>query len=233
MSKAELLSPGRYRLMPAASKFSSLLLALWVISVAVPATGGARAYRTQATPAGKQVANSQEPNPKSNEADTLNAGSALKAMQATMRQSGYTGAPVSQLRLNDRPPDLVFQKSLNTFAKRHHIRIWKLAKKYNGRGLWVGAATHDIATSNSRAGTKWSHRIDPHIDRERDWIETDLLFVGSATAYADVERPAAPRKAGNATGDDIVTDGKMSVVELATMTVPSRDAAWPVLTPRK
>ena len=97
----------------------------------------------------------------------------------------------------------------------------------------MGAATHDIATSNSRAGTKWSHRIDPHIDRERDWIETDLLFVGSATAYADVERPAAPRKAGNATGDDIVTDGKMSVVELATMTVPSGDAAWPVLTPRK
>jgi hypothetical protein len=167
------------------------------------------------------------------EADTLNAGSALKAMQATMRQSGYTGAPVSQLRLNDRPPDLVFQKSLNTFAKRHHVRIWKLAKKYNGREVWVGAATHDIATSNSRGGTKWSHRIDPHIDRERDWIESDLLFVGSATAYANVDRPAAPLKAANATGDDIVTDGKMSVVELATMKVPSGETGAPVLVPRK
>jgi hypothetical protein len=167
------------------------------------------------------------------EADRLNAGSALKAMQATMRQSGYTGAPVSQLRLNDRPPDLVFQKSLNTFAKRHHIRIWKLAKKYNGREMWVGAATHDIATSNSRGGTKWSHRIDPHIDRERDWIESDLLFVGTATACADVDRPAAPRKAANATGDDIVTDGKMSVVELAMTKTPSGETGTPVLTPRK
>jgi hypothetical protein len=167
------------------------------------------------------------------EADTLNAGSALKAMQATMRQSGYTGAPVSQLRLNDRPPDLVFQKSLNTFAKRHHIRIWKLAKKYNGREMWVGAATHDIATSNSRGGTKWSHRIDPHIDRERDWIESDLLFVGTATAYADVDRPAAPRQAANATGDAIVTDGKMSVVELAMTKTPSGETGTPVLTPRQ
>ena len=34
--------------------------------------------------------------------------------------------PVSTLWLEGRQPDLVFQKSLDTFAKRHHIRIWKL-----------------------------------------------------------------------------------------------------------
>ena len=167
------------------------------------------------------------------EADNLNAGSALKAVQATMRQSGYAGAPVSSLLMNERPPDLVFQKSLNTFAKRHHVRIWKLAKKYNGREVWVGAATHDIATTNSRAGTKWSHRIDPHVDRERDWVETDLLFVGTATAYVDVDRPHAPRQASNATGDDIVTDGKMSVVELAAMKNPVQETSAPVLKPRQ
>ncbi len=167
------------------------------------------------------------------EADDLNAGSALKAVQATMRQSGYAGAPVSALLINDRPPDLVFQKSLNTFAKRHHVRIWKLAKKYNGREVWVGAATHDIATTNSRGGTKWSHRIDPHIDRERDWVETDLLFVGTATSYVDIDRPHAPRTASNATGDDIVTDGKMSVVELATMKVPTEETSAPELKQRQ
>lgn len=166
------------------------------------------------------------------EADNLNAGSALKAVQATMRQSGYAGAPVSSLLLNERPPDLVFQRSLNTFAKRHHVRIWKLAKKYNGREVWVGAATHDIATSNSRAGTKWSHRIDPHIDRERDWVQSDLLFVGTATAYADVERPRTPRQAENATGDAIVTDGKMSVVELAALKEKTDDKGTPTLVTR-
>jgi len=166
------------------------------------------------------------------EADSLNAASAMKVVQATMRQSGYAGAPVSALLVNDRPPDLVFQKSLNTFAKRHHIRIWKLATKYNGRDLWVGAATHDIATTNARAGTKWSHRIDPHIDRERDWVETDLLFAGTATAYADLDRPNAPHKAANPTGDEIVTDGKMAVLQLANRKSPTEQTSAPVLTTR-
>jgi hypothetical protein len=166
------------------------------------------------------------------EADSLNAGSAMKVVQATMRQSGYAGAPVSALLINNRPPDLVFQKSLNTFAKRHHVRIWKLGKQYQGRDVWVGAATHDIATTSSRANTKWSHRIDPHIDRERDWVEIDLLFVGTATAYVDVDRPQAPRKAANATGDDIVTDGKMSVVQLAAIKPKTEVTAAPALSTR-
>ncbi len=148
------------------------------------------------------------------ETDALNVGSAMKTVQATLRQSGYSNAPVSSLTLNGRPPDLVFQKSLDTFAKRHHIRIWKEAVMYNGREVWIGAATHDLAVTKSRAGTKWSHRIDPHIDRERDWVETDLLFAGTAVAYMDVDRPTAPHKAANATGDEIVTDGKMSVLDL-------------------
>jgi hypothetical protein len=162
--------------------------------------------------------------------DDLGVKSALKTAQATLRQSGYSSAPVSSLLIEGRPPDLVFQKSLDTFAKRHHLRIWKLTQTYNGQDVWVGAATHDIATTNSRAGSKWSHRIDPHVDRERDWVETDLLFIGTAVGYADVDRPAAPKKLENATGDEIVTDGKITVVQLA---IPKRPSDGPiVLTPR-
>jgi hypothetical protein len=148
------------------------------------------------------------------EADDLSVRSAAKTIQATIRQSGYSSAPVSSLRINGRVPDLVFQKSLNTFAKRHHLRIWKQPATYNGREVWIGAATHDIAISNARRGTKWSHRIDPHIDRERDWVATDLLFAGTAVSFADVDRPTVPRKTANATGDQILTDGKMSVLDL-------------------
>ena len=149
------------------------------------------------------------------EADDLNVRSAAKTVGATIRQTGYSTAPVSTLMIDGQPPDLAFQKSLNTFAKRHHLRIWKQPGTYNGREVWVGAATHDIAISRARKGTKWSHRIDPHIDRERDWVETDLLYIGTATGYADLDRPAVPKKSANATGDQILTDGKMSVLELA------------------
>jgi LssY C-terminus len=148
------------------------------------------------------------------EADDLSMRSAAKTIGATIRQANYSSAPVSTLRIDGRSPDLVFQKSLNTFANRHHLRIWKQSAAYNGREVWIGAATHDIAISKARGGTKWSHRIDPHIDRERDWVATDLLFIGTAVAYADVDRPSAPKRAENATGDQILTDGKMSVLEL-------------------
>jgi hypothetical protein len=108
------------------------------------------------------------------------------------------------------------------------LRIWKLDTKYSGQDVWVAAATHDIETTRSKTATKWNHRIDPHIDRERDWVSTDILFAVPAVAYADVERPNAPKKLANATGDTIVTDGKISVLQLAAVvpptTVPSATA---------
>jgi hypothetical protein len=147
-------------------------------------------------------------------ADELSIKSAAKTIQATIRQANYSSAPVSGLRINNQMPDLVFQKALNTFAQRHHLRIWKLQDTYAGHEVWLGAATHDIAISSARAKTAWSHRIDPHIDRERDWVATDLLFIGTAASYADIERPDAPRQTQNATGDQILTDGKMTVLAL-------------------
>jgi hypothetical protein len=157
-------------------------------------------------------------------------GSNMKVVQATLRQTNYSQAPVSSLMINGRLPDLVFQKSLDTFAKRHHIRIWKLGSTYEGREVWVGAATHDIAVEHTKTMTKWTHRIDPYIDRERDWIESDLLFAGTASGYADVNRPAAPHNAANATGDSITTDGVMTVVQVGTGKTPT--GGPPQLTPR-
>jgi hypothetical protein len=154
------------------------------------------------------------------EADNLGMKSAVKVATATLRQSGYGSAPVSTLLLEGRPPDLVFQKSLNTFAKRHHLRVWKLEKTYDGQDVWVAAATHDIETTSKRAKTKWSHRIDSHVDRERDWVATDLLFIAPEISYVDIDRPAAPHNIANATGDDIVTDGKISVLNLSAVKPP-------------
>jgi hypothetical protein len=167
------------------------------------------------------------------ETDELSAKTGLKTFQATLRQSGYSNAPVSLLLLNGAPPDTVFQKGLDTLAKRHHIRVYKQTFLYQGREVWVGAATHDIALGNGKKGTKWFHRIDPHVDRERDWIKTDLLFAGVANGYAMVDRPGAPRKAGNATGDEIVTDGKMLVLQLGSHTEPVKEPTSAALRPGK
>jgi hypothetical protein len=71
--------------------------------------------------------------------------------------------------------------------------------------------------------------VDPHIDRERDWVETDLLFAGTADGYVDIPRPAAPHKAGNATGDAVVTDGVMTVVDIGPTKAHDANATAPGL----
>ncbi|MGH9701734.1 MAG: LssY C-terminal domain-containing protein, partial [Candidatus Acidiferrales bacterium] len=147
-------------------------------------------------------------------ADDINAKSALKTIQSTIRQSGYAQAPMSLLKLDGAAPDYVYQKGLDTLAKRHHLRIWKLKETYHGQTVWAAAATHDIALKSGGKGSKWYHRIDSHIDRERDYIKTDLLFAGVAKGYAVEPRPAAPRKLSNATGDQLMTDGSMVVLAL-------------------
>jgi LssY C-terminus len=74
--------------------------------------------------------------------------------------------------------------------------------------------------------------IDPHVDREREWIETDLLYAGTATSYALVDRPHVPKTTTNATGDVITTDGQLSVLELGTTKPNIINPATPVLQTR-
>src|SRR5207302_7220780 len=95
--------------------------------------------------------------------------------------------------------------------------------------VFTAAATRYIDISKTRANTKWGHRNDPHVDREREWIETDLLYAGTATAYARVDRPHIPKTTANATGDVITTDGQLSVLELGTTKPNTINPATPTL----
>jgi hypothetical protein len=127
---------------------------------------------------------------------------------------GYSEAPVSVLLLDGKPPDLVFEKTLNTFARRHHLRIWRRPASFRGKPLWAVAATHDIGIDFSAADRTFIHRIDPQIDQERDKVVNDLLFAGHVEAFDLVERPAVPRQGRNATGDSLETDGRIAILLL-------------------
>jgi hypothetical protein len=145
-------------------------------------------------------------------AHAISHESILETFRAIAELRGYKEAPVSVLTLGGRPPDLVFQKSNNTFAKRHHMRVWRTDQSWADRPVWVAAATHDISIEFSQQAATFIHRIDPRIDRERAKIVSDLLLTGRVRSLALVDRPDVPRKATNATGDEMVTDGKMAVV---------------------
>jgi len=163
------------------------------------------------------------------EARSLGVKSGLVTALQALRKSGYSEAPFSLLQLEGKDPDYEYQKDLNTVAKRHHLRIFRREETWRGHTVWVASATHDIGIGVGRKGTQWYHLIDPEIDRERQKIADDLLFTGVATGYSLVERPAAPTRAGNATGDELRTDGRMMVLHLTGERKAARTAA---LSPR-
>lgn len=147
-------------------------------------------------------------------AAALTAESALETFRAIAELRGYKEAPMSTLLLDGRPPDLVFQKQLNTFAMRHHLRIWKRPVSYGGQTVWVCAATHDTGIEFSPENRTFIHTIDPHIDRERAKVVNDLLLSGRVRSLALVERAEVPKRSSNATGDELITDGRIAVLIL-------------------
>ena len=147
-------------------------------------------------------------------AEALSAQSGLETVRAVAENRGYKEAPMSILLLEGKPPDMVFQKQLNTFAKRHHLRIFGRPEKFRGREVWVCAATHDIGIEFSPESRTFIHRIDSMIDRERSKVVSDLMLTTHVKGLALVERPAVPTSSQNATGDKLETDGAMVVLML-------------------
>jgi hypothetical protein len=134
----------------------------------------------------------------------------------------FPTAPVSPLLYEGQLPAIVFQKSLNTLAKRHHIRIWPHPGQPD---IWLGSATHDVGVGLEPARKTITHKIDRHIDRERLKVLTDLQFAGCIESHAPVERPllASPPSPKAR----IVTDGALFAVTLRPCSIP--DSHPPVL----
>ena len=148
------------------------------------------------------------------QADDVGVKSGLKTFQASIRQSGYSSSPFMTLNLDGKAPEFAYQKGLDTIAKRHHLRIYHQPARYQGMDVWVATATHDIGIGSSRKGTKWFHRIDSHIDRERERIKNELLLSGMAESFALVDRKHVAKVHANATGDKLITDRKMLVLRM-------------------
>ncbi len=138
----------------------------------------------------------------------------VKTFLAVARNQGYRSGPVSRLSVGGLAPSLVFQKQNNTFAKRHHIRLWPSVFTYAGRPVWLGAATHDIGIAFSRASAQFTHRIDGAIDGERAKVIGDLALSGAVDTYTMAERPWVPPRTHRADGAWITTDGRIAIAVL-------------------
>ncbi len=140
----------------------------------------------------------------------------LHGLLSTLSREAYTEMPMSTLFLFGRAQDLSFARGdpLTIAAERHHLRVWRTAQTVAGVPLWVGSATHDIGFERDQRNGRTTHRIDPRIDDERQFLLESFDATGAFLSAAYVT-PANPlRTAETATGGSFFSDGRVLVLQL-------------------
>jgi opacity protein-like surface antigen len=146
--------------------------------------------------------------------DSLTAESTYATIRSVAENQGYKSAPMSTLLLGGQPPAYAYAKTLNTFSKRHHLRIWASSLPWGGQTVWTSSSTHDTGIGFSKKNKTFIHLIDSHIDNERAKVVNDLIFTGCVSSVQLVARSWIPKDAKNGTGEELITDGRIAVLQL-------------------
>lgn len=148
------------------------------------------------------------------EAHDLSKRAGWNTFTSVAEARAYPEAPMSAMLLDELPPGRELNKALNTYSKRHHLRLWRQPAEFRGRPVMAASATHDTAIDFSFKRMKLMHLIDSNIDNERSKVVNDLIYTGCVDAAELIARPAVPKESRNAGGQDISTDGRLLVIEM-------------------
>jgi LssY-like putative type I secretion system component LssY len=141
----------------------------------------------------------------------------LAGFIASMSKESYLTLPMSQLYLFGRPQDYgwAHAEPIAVVASRNHLRIWKAPFTVNGQTLWVGAATHDIGFEKDRRNNGLTHKIDPDVDLERDYVQKTLSSTGLVAQVAHFLPKQPMQEARTATGGSFHSNGRVLVMKLS------------------
>ncbi|MFZ0638932.1 MAG: LssY C-terminal domain-containing protein [Candidatus Acidiferrales bacterium] len=145
--------------------------------------------------------------------DTLLAGAIT-----TLSKRDYLTMPMSTLFLFKRPQDFGFAHAepVRVVMSRNHLRAWKSPYVVDGRPLWCIAATHDIGFERDQRNNGVTHKIDPAIDGEREYVNDTLSATGLVAQRAHVTPSDPLTTAKTATGGEFHSDGRILVLVLST-----------------
>ena len=140
----------------------------------------------------------------------------LHGILSTLSHEAYTEMPMSTLYLFGRAQDLSYARGdpLKVAAERHHLRVWKSTLSVGGRALWVGSCTHDIGFEKDQRNGNVTHKIDPKVDDERDYLLQSFDSTGAFTSAAYVTPESPMLTARTATGGSFYSDGRILVMVL-------------------
>jgi hypothetical protein len=150
--------------------------------------------------------------------DKTNQDAVVSAVLATLQKQAYVAVPMSTLFLFGRGQDYGYARAeaIKVIGQRDHFRVWQTPfKGPNGETLWAGAGTHDVGIEkDQRKENAVTHKIDPEIDGERDFISATLQQAGMVASTSYMDRPKQIKDTKTATGGEIKTDGRTLVIVL-------------------
>jgi len=157
--------------------------------------------------------------------DRSDSDAVLAGVMAVLNKQAYLTLPMSILTLFGRPQDygLAHAEPLAVVAQRHHLRLWKAPFQADGQELWVGAATHDIGFDRDQRNNGVTHKIDPAVDDEREFVSRSLDETGLVAKLSYMTPSQASKEARTATGATFHSDGRVLVIHI----VPETTAAKP------
>jgi hypothetical protein len=140
----------------------------------------------------------------------------LHGLLESISKESYLTMPMSPLYLFGRQQDYgwAHAEPIAVVASRNHLRIWKAPFEVNSRTLWVGAATHDVGFEKDQRNNGLTHKIDPNIDLERDYVEKTLTSTGLVAEVTHVLPQNPMQEAKTATGGTFHSNGQVLVLKL-------------------
>jgi LssY C-terminus len=140
--------------------------------------------------------------------DRISLRSSTKEVVDSLEKKSYLSAPVSTQYLFHRKQDFAFELEEGSARKRHHVRFWEMPDHAN---VWVGAATEDIGLLIKPARGVISHRVNPDVDLEREFV-VQSLEKGCAKPVPLPGTRAQHISRLNAQGVRYFTDGELAVL---------------------
>lgn len=146
--------------------------------------------------------------------DPLSVRSVLRGFHAVFSLNSDPHLPMASHLLDGKASDSTWQKSLNSYAKRDHLRIWNRPESWEGQTIWLAASTAEAGAAWSFRRGKFVHHVVPDVDEEREKVVRDLSVAGCVEAAYNAPRPAMPASVVGSTGTELRTDGAVAVVQL-------------------
>lgn len=151
-------------------------------------------------------------------ADPPSVHGLAEELWAVIRDRPDPHGPATPSYYAAQPQDFTFERpgtSSGSIRHRHHIRIWRapICILPACTTIWAATCSYDAGVEFVPKPYLLTHRIDPHIDREREFVAATLRSAGARDfGFITVTGPAHGKNAG---GDAFITDGRAHVIQVA------------------